>query len=369
MSDVGEIGQDLVIIPAENAYSVFVEQANIEPYLTKVRTAVSLFQGDTSTANGREEIRSMARKVTKIKTYIEGVGKTLAAEQKEVPKKIDAKRKHAWDILDALADNVRKPLTDWEAIEAARVKKHTDMIGELESIKASASSMDMGNIRESLAFVAAVQVGPECEEFEDGYSRLKAAAESVLAAALEKAEKAEADRIELDALRKKQADRDEADRIAELERVAAAKATADAEEAARVEAAKVAAKAQADLDAAEQAKKTAADAAQAEIDRLAAKAKADSDAAAARELALTQAAEQAQQAARDTEARLKREADDAAAKLERDRVAREADTKHKAAVNRAALAAFVEGGIDADTAKKVIALIAKKMIPSVTISY
>jgi len=351
MSDTGETGQDLVTIPEASVYAVFTDKAKIEPYLEKVRAVVAEFKGDVSTVGGRKSIASMAFKVTKIKTYIEGLGKDLAAEQKEVPKKIDATRKHARETLEALAEDVRKPLTDWETAEDARVKRHTDTLILLDTFARGEYPQTIEAIKANLETVCAVVVGPACEEFEADYAVAVIKAQGALLESLAKAEKAESDRLELEALRAEAAERAEADRIAELQRVAAAKATKDAEE------------------AAEKAKKAAADAAQAELDRVAAQAKADKEAAQQREDELQKAKEKAEQDAKDTEARLAREAKAKADEEERQKLAREADTKHRSAVNRAALAAFVEGGVDEDTAKKVIALIAKKMIPSVVINY
>lgn len=337
---MSEEGQELVVLPTDNVLAIFTDKAKIEPYIQKVRDIVSGFTGDISTAKGRKEIASMAYKISRVKTHIEGIGKDLAAEQKEIPKKIDATRKYVRDTLDAIADDVRKPLTDWEEAEKARIKKHTDTLTLLDTIARGEYPQTLESIKAQICFVSAVLVGPECEEFEADYAAAVLKAKAAVAAALKQAEQAEADRLELEALRKKQAERDEADRIAALEAAAAAKAKKDAE-----------------------------DAAQAELDRVAAKNKADQEAAQRREKELLDAKDKAEQDARDTEARLKREADAKAAQEERDRIAREADTKHRAAVNRTALAAFVEGGVDEETAKKVIALIAKKMIPSITILY
>jgi hypothetical protein len=227
----------------------------------------------------------------------------------------------------------------------------------------------MESIKTQVAFVGAIVVGPECEEFEADYAAAVLKAKAAVSAAFKQAEQAESDRLELEALRKKQAERDEADRIAKIAQEAADKAKRDAEEAAQAEAAKVAAKVKADLEAAEKARKAAADATQAELDRVAAKAQADAEAAQQREDALIAANAKAIQDAKDTEARLAREAKAKADEEQRQKLAREADTKHRSAVNRAALAAFVEGGIDEETAKKAIALIAKKMIPSIAINY
>jgi septal ring factor EnvC (AmiA/AmiB activator) len=326
---MSEAGQELVVIPAEDALTIFTDKARMEPYIEKVRKAVADFAGTVTTAKGRKEIASMAHKVVKVKTYIEGVGFDLATAQKEIPKKIDATRKYVRDTLDKIAGDVRQPLTTWEKNEEARVKKHTDTLALLDTFTRGEYPQTIDAIKANIATAAAIIIGPACEEFEPEYDKAKESAEAALTAALARAEQAEADRAELERLRTEAAERAENDRIEKLKR-----------------------------DAAEQAKQEAEQAAQAER-----------DAAQAREDELRRAAEKAQQDARDTEERLKREAAAKAAQDERDRLAREANTKHRAAVNRAALSAFVEGGVDEATAKKVIALIAKKMIPAISITY
>ena len=48
---------------------------------------------------------------------------------------------------------------------------------------------------------------------------------------------------------------------------------------------------------------------------------------------------------------------------------RERDKAHKTAINRAALDAFVTGGMTEECAKLAVTLIAKKAIPAVSITY
>lgn len=48
---------------------------------------------------------------------------------------------------------------------------------------------------------------------------------------------------------------------------------------------------------------------------------------------------------------------------------RERDKAHKASINRAALEAFVQGGMTEECAKLAVTLIAKKSIPAVSIAY
>ncbi len=49
--------------------------------------------------------------------------------------------------------------------------------------------------------------------------------------------------------------------------------------------------------------------------------------------------------------------------------AREADLEHKKSINRAALEAFIAGGMPEACAKQAVTLIAQRKIPAVTISY
>lgn len=79
------------------------------------------FVPDITTAKGRKEIASLAYKVAQTKTYLDGLGKDLVAELKEIPKLIDANRKTVRDRLDELKAKARQPLTDYEE-EQARIK-------------------------------------------------------------------------------------------------------------------------------------------------------------------------------------------------------------------------------------------------------
>ncbi len=68
----------------------------------------------------------MAHKVARSKTYIDKAGKDLVAELKALPKQIDESRRVVRERLDALKDEVRRPLTEWEA-EQERIKAEEAM--------------------------------------------------------------------------------------------------------------------------------------------------------------------------------------------------------------------------------------------------
>jgi len=78
---------------------------------------------DVSTRKGREQIASVAAKVARSKTYLDGLGKEYVAELKRLPAQVDAERKAMRDLLDALRDEIRAPLTAWEAEEERKERE------------------------------------------------------------------------------------------------------------------------------------------------------------------------------------------------------------------------------------------------------
>jgi len=112
---------ELVVIDKADAVSVFTDKSRIEKILERIETEVRSFVPDLSTGVSRKAIASMANKVARSKTYIDGVGKDAVAELKELPRQIDEQRRIVRERLDALKDEVRLPLTQWEA-QQERVK-------------------------------------------------------------------------------------------------------------------------------------------------------------------------------------------------------------------------------------------------------
>lgn len=104
-----------IVIEPKNALAVFTQPDHIESILQQVEKEVNSFVPDVSTKKGRDAIASLGLKVAKTKTYLDGLGKDLVTEYKEVPKKIDASRKTVRDRLDALKEKVLLPRLEYEA--------------------------------------------------------------------------------------------------------------------------------------------------------------------------------------------------------------------------------------------------------------
>ena len=111
---------DLVVIEKSNAMAIFTSNDQLDPLIEAIEKEARSLVPDVSTKKGRDAIASMAHKVARSKTYIDNAGKDLVAELKALPKQIDESRRVARERLDALKDEVRRPLTEWEA-EQARI--------------------------------------------------------------------------------------------------------------------------------------------------------------------------------------------------------------------------------------------------------
>lgn len=118
---------DLVVIEKKNAMAVFTNNDQLDPLIELIEKEARSLVPDVTTKKGRDAIASMAHKVARSKTYIDNAGKDLVAELKALPKQIDESRRVVRERLDALKDEVRRPLTEWEA-EQERIKAEEAML-------------------------------------------------------------------------------------------------------------------------------------------------------------------------------------------------------------------------------------------------
>lgn len=342
--------------PKETALQVYSTENGLEPYLQIIKTEIDAFVPDVSTKKGRDAIASIAYKVARSKTALDNAGKELVAELKEVPKKIDAERKRMRDLLDAWQADVRRPLTEWEEAEAARVERIQAQVNRLADTEFT--YMSAADIKASIDNLEAHVIDARYEEFEPEAHRVKAASLAALREALASREKYEAEQAELERLRAEAAAREQKEREERIAREAA--------EAERLAAER---RAQEERDAAtrrEAEAKAAAERRELELKLQAEQAEREK----------VEAQRRAEQAERDAQARAEaaaaaerqRQADEQA-RIEREAAAREADKAHKKAINNEALAALIAGGMPEECAKQAITLIAQRKVPHIVIQY
>lgn len=330
----------LVELPASDAFAVFAAERKlgqphpIDPILKRVRSEIDGFHGDMSSATGRKRIAAMAYRVAQAKSALKKVGDELAAEAKSIPKRIDATRRHINDTLDAWRDEVRAPLDVWEAAETARKARHLAVLSKINGTYFQGDGCTSVEITQHLQWVQNLEINAaNCEEYEGEYQIARDTAIQALHKMLQLTAKREAEANELAALRAAADARRRAEHEETLRAEGEERARLDAENDLRVERARLASEA----------------------------ARREAEHRAALEAAERRALEAAQTAKREMEAEATAKAA-AQAKLA-------ADKTHRAAINRAAMAAFVENGADETTAKFIISLIAKGKIPGIVIQY
>jgi hypothetical protein len=330
----------------------------LDHYVDLARAEVVGEVVDLNSRKGRERIASLAAQVARSKTAVEKPGREYLKRIKELPKAIEAELREFVQKMDGLRDEVRAPLNEWQAAEDARIDKHQDAIDWMKLRANENSDLDAAELAAAITEVEQVALGEHWQEFEAEAGQVKDKALTSLRAALAVRQQKDSEQAELEKLRAEKVARDRQD---EIDR--------EAREIVERETARIQRQAQADADAAAQRERDA----KSEADRRELELKLQAEQSAKREL---EAQQRADQAVRDADAQAERAANaerqrqaDEQAKAKREADAREADIKHKGSINRAALEAFIAGGMPEECAKQAVTLIAKGRIPSVKIHY
>lgn len=383
-----EAGTELAVMQQPLQAVAIFAPGGVDDILAKLKSEVRAIPTDISTPAGRKHVASLAYKVARSKTALDDLGKDLVAEWKEKAKKVDEDRRRIRDELDALKDEVRKPLTDWENAEQARVQAHERELASLSTLAIfDSAEPDIDLIQARLA--EAAQVDRDWQEFSARATQAQAAVIESLTGLLERRKKQEAERAELRRLQVEEEVRRKREHEERIAREAAERAKREAEEAAAK-----AAKEQAEREAAERkriqdeaaarerAEREAREKAEREKAEAEAKArKAEQDRIAAEQKAERDRKEAAERAEREKQEAIEAERKRAAEEQERQRKeaeAREKDRAHKARVNNVALVQMISaispvhsGTRDEAEAicKAIIKAIAAGDVPNVKINY
>ena len=362
---------DGIIIPCEDNTIVKVEQLAkvtdiftsegvVDAIVTFVGREARAFTPDLSTATGRKAIASRAYRVAQTKTYLDDLGKAEVARLKELPKAIDAGRKRLRDGLDALKDEIRKPLTEWEERAEAMKQRLSDMQAIPDQLMVLATT-DSERIKSALESMEAQPVDAETwGEFAEDAVAIKAATLAKLQTMLDARLKFEADQAELERLRKAEADREAEQERERLRLEGEARARKEAEDRER----------QAREDAERQAREAREAAEKAEREKKEAEERLERERA--------EAAEREERARQDAAAAERRRMEQEKADREAEEQRRAADEEHRRTFNREAMADIAQALRDADPnandgvesmAKAVLCAIAKGQVRHVAIHY
>jgi len=302
----------------EQAVAIFTSE-KLDTFLKEIESDALNFVADVRTAEGRKQIASKAYEISKKKVKIDEFRKELIADAKRMTSLVDQSGKKARDFLDDLRDRVREPLTLWELAESRRIQAEIDLKELTEAITEAIKEDTIFNREKEIERKEA-----ELQKRED--ERLEK----------ERIEKEKRERIE----REKQiAEQAKLQTEKQMQEKIEAEKRARIESELKAELSKVEAMAR-HLEEIENAK------IQAEIEK---------------------------QNAIEKERRIvyQKEQIKAQKQLEVKAIAEQkaANLEHRRKINKEALASFVKEGIQEDTAKNVVFLIASNKIKNISINY
>lgn len=187
----------------ENLLSFFKDGANLDGLYNVVESKARALVADVNTKEGISQIKSTARQIASIKKRVDDLGKDIVAELKDLPKQIDANRKKWREDMEALQDEIRKPVTEIENRQA-----------EIDEIRATHGKLALSGSEEIKAAIETIDkielTGDKWKESLDAAAAAVKAEKGALEVMLNAALKKEAEARELEELRKKQ---EEAERI------------------------------------------------------------------------------------------------------------------------------------------------------------
>lgn len=383
-----EITGSAVSLVPENLNAVEVYSGGIDKILKSIQTVALAEVRDVSTVMGRKNIKSLAHKVARSKTFLDEMGESLIEEARKKVSTINAERKKVRDTLDNLKEEILAPVTEYENKDKDRMAAHEAALDGIEQTGKLALdnwiALSVDTIKRQTDHIRG-----DNRDYEEYSARHKIVSEAALKAlneAIDKKIKHEAEKEELERLRKAEMDRLQKERDDRVAKEAADKARAEAE-------AEAARKAKEEADKATAAQKKADD------ERIAAeererKALADKEAAERRE---KETEERRVREAKESEEKAARERKESAERAERDRkeavdaerrraekekldaeeaaAKREENQKHKAKINNEAMAEIIRimGSVQPEdiegTAKAIVKAIALGEVPHIKISY
>ena len=211
----------VIVVDQERLQAFFSDGKNLDEVYGRIEKMAKGLVADVTTKEGVSQIKSCARQIASAKTKIDNLGKQVVAELKELPKIIDANRRNFRERMEALQDEIRRPVTEIEEREAE--------IDRIKTVHQQLIDADSATIRQNIESVKAIELTSEkWKESLEKATKAVTGETNALETMLKAAEKREAEARELEELRKKH---EEAERIIREQKI-----REDAERKAREEA-------------------------------------------------------------------------------------------------------------------------------------
>jgi|13_taG_2_1085334.scaffolds.fasta_scaffold15521_2 hypothetical protein len=357
--------QEVILYKEEEATALkLYRNDGLDPFIENIRKVAKEFEADVTTEKGRKAYKSLAYKISQAKTKVEEIRKSENEEHQAAITANNKKGKKAVADLQAIQDEVKKPVTEWEN----RIAEHQASIANIEKLAAVAAyeweSMPVDQMQKLVTDISNEK--REWHEFSFKAENVKKQTIESIEATIAKRKKHDDDKAELLRLQKAEEERKQKERDEAIAR--------EAEERAKKEAEERELKLKQEKERIENEKLEAeAKAKRAETARIAAEAQAKEDAkvAEANRIAAEKQAEINKQEAIKEAARAERLRVEKEAKAKADELAkRKADEEHKKKIILEAENALVHiEGFSQRLSSSVIRAIIEGKIPHVTFNY
>jgi len=115
------VTDDYAVVVADTGalQEFFREGSNLDALYGVIEKKAKGLVADFTTKEGRSQIKTAARQLASVKIKVDNIGKQVVAELKALPDVIDANRKSFREKMEALQDEIRKPVTEIEEREKA----------------------------------------------------------------------------------------------------------------------------------------------------------------------------------------------------------------------------------------------------------
>lgn len=207
----------LITTPPDKLNLLFTGQdaSAIDKIVTEIEKRCRSEKFDPTDEKQREACRSLAYRVSRSKTLLDDTGKAIVDPMNEKIKAVNARRKLARDRLDALRDEVRKPVDAWEKKEAERIETIKARLEGIRNIIESAPSKPIDWLEDYAEMLRNLDITAETfHEFLEQAEALRDDAIRAVDKALDAAREREAERKELEELRRKTAELEARERAA-----------------------------------------------------------------------------------------------------------------------------------------------------------
>lgn len=222
----------VIVADPDRLLEIFKDAPKLEAIYSRIEKMALGLVADVTTKEGISQIKTCARQIASVKIKVDEAGKKVKAELNKLPDLIDENRRKFREKMEALQEEIRRPVTEIEEREK-----------EIEDIKAMHLDVAMSGsaiIKQQLEKVKAIEL--TAEKWKESLSKAEKAVAGEISALnlmIGEAEKREQEARELEELRRKQEEAERIIREQKIKEEAERRAKAEAEARAAAEKARL----------------------------------------------------------------------------------------------------------------------------------